>query len=101
MTERADDRVWKQVGALLGGVVAVATIHGVVIVPSILAASARESLAISKKEIEPLQAQVDGHLASVEVIRATLATKTEIDAIARQITGLEAQLDRIEARLAR
>jgi hypothetical protein len=73
VNDRTDDRVWKQIGAMLGGLVCVATIHALVIVPAVLdAAQVRAAKAI-EEAVAPL----------------------------RQTLAMQAQLDRIEARLAR
>jgi len=95
---RTTSQWWAQVGTLVGAMAAIATIHAVVIVPSILDASAVRAAEIAKREADGVRQALNAHLADVETIRASLATRGEVEQLSRAIDRIAAQLDRIEAK---
>jgi hypothetical protein len=94
-----ESKWWKKVSVILGGVLLVATIHEIVVVPPILDAASLRAREIAVEEADKVRAQLERHLDDVETIRGTMATKTELGQLSTAIDRLGEQLDRIEARI--
>ena len=89
-SERA--KWWKEFGAVIGSISAVATVHALVIVPAILDAAALRARDIAREEASSVRMQLDRHLSEVEAIRQTLVTRGELEHLTRSVDKLAAEV---------
>lgn len=96
---------WQDFATVLGAVAAVATVHAIVVVPSILHAAENRAREIAQAEARTEAGAVREELrqrsATAESAHQTFVTHAELEQLLRQLDQLEAQLTRIEARLAK
>ena len=96
---------WQEFGAVIAGVAAVATVHAIVVVPGILTAAEVRAREIASTEAseqsELVRAELRQRVVTAEAQHASFVTRAELEQFAQRFDQIEAQLDRIETRLAR
>lgn len=94
---------WQDFATVLGAVAAVATVHAIVVVPSILHAAENRAREIAQTEARAEAGAVRDELrqrvVTAEAQHASFVTHGELEQVLRQLDQLEAQLTRIEGRL--
>lgn len=84
---------------MLTGIATVATIHAVVVVPSILDAAENRAREIAADEAGQVREELRQRVTVAEAMHATYVTRAELEQLTRQLDLMQAQLGRIEDRL--
>lgn len=90
---------WHEFGAILAGFAAIATVHAVVVVPSILHAAENRAHELAAGEADIVRQELRQRVVTADAQHAEFVTRAELIQLMRQVDAIHAQLARIEERL--